>query len=316
MSKNRPEAFSGATQGHLGDQGELWFAASLPRGWVWQPPRRDFGKDGLIVIRDGTNLQNIEFTVQIKTSSRPVIRDGHVLLNGIARSAVEYWFASPLPTLVVAVDITKRMGWYAWHLDLFDSPRDFFQQKTRMLTVRIPQSNALDETCWSSIRRDISEHFRALQRALTNDQIVLPLLGAVNNIARIVGNLMRLAAHSIPKPPLTKNEGMTMFIEQIELRDLIHTVRTVLSKIDNRSEPHKQLTFWLTSFEETATAAFPKLQDLPPKGEDIPADTELAFSPRRLLEARPRLVLAAVDLLGLLTSTRPIPTDKPNDISG
>jgi hypothetical protein len=95
MRKNSPTGASGAIQAHLGDQGELWFAGALPAGWVWQPPRRDFGKDGLIVVRDGTNLHNIEFSVQIKTSVNPIVRDGFIQLSGIARSSIQYWFSSP-----------------------------------------------------------------------------------------------------------------------------------------------------------------------------------------------------------------------------
>src|SRR5258708_18301690 len=112
---------------HVGDQGEIWFAAQLPRGWVWQPPRRDFGKDGLIVIRDNSDLHNLEFSVQVKTSVRPDIQQGWVVKSGVSRSSVLYWFASPLPTLVVAVDIVARKAWYTWHLDLFESPAVLFQ---------------------------------------------------------------------------------------------------------------------------------------------------------------------------------------------
>lgn len=310
MSKEvRPDA-RGANLAHLGDQGELWFAAALPRGWVWQPPRRDFGKDGLIVIRDETELHNIEFSVQIKTSVRPTTRDGHILLSGVSRSAVQYWFASPLPTLVVAVDISNKCGWFAWHLDLFENPRSVFEQSERTLTVRIPQSNQLDEAGWLSIRRDISSHFRSLQRALWNDEIVPPLLRTVNNLTRIAGNLMRIAGQSVPTPPLSKYEGMTLLIEQIELRDMMDTVRVFLAKIDSQSDPHKQISFLLASIEEMAIAAFPNLRSLPPKGQDIPADLTLALAPKKLLEARPKLVLAVVDLLRLLTSPRPSTKDK------
>jgi hypothetical protein len=210
----------------------------------------------------------------------------------------------PLPTLVVAVDLTNKIGWFAWHLDLFESPKELLAQRTRTLTVRIPQTNRLDESGWASIRRDLSAHFKALHQALSNDEILMPLLKAVNNLARIAGNLMRIGASSVPTPPLTKSEGITILIEQIELRDLIDTVRDLLARIDSRSEPHKQITFWLSSFETTATAAYPRLNSLPPKGHDIPAGLELALSPNKLLDARPKLVLAAVDLLSGLAPRR------------
>ncbi len=296
---------SGIAQAHLGDQGELWFAAALPQAWVWQPPRRDFGKDGLIVIRDETELHNLEFSVQIKTSERPKVRDGSVVLAGISRSAIRYWFASPLPTLVVAVDLVNRTGWYAWHLDLFDSPNELFAVEAETMTIRIPQTNQLNDAGWKSIRTDLLRHFRALQRALSTDAVAPHLLATVYNVARIVGNLIRLGSSAPPTPPLTQSEGMALLIEQVELRDLIDTVRSLLRRVSASSDAHKQIEFWLTSFEEVADAAHPSLRALPPRGQDIPADLQLAVAPKRLSEARPRLVLAAVDLIRLLTSRQP-----------
>lgn len=305
MSEKAPTTQSDIARSHLGDQGELWFAAALPPGWVWQPPRRDFGKDGLIVIRDGTELHNLEFSVQIKTSASPRVRDGCVLLSGVSRSSIRYWFASPLPTLVVAVDMSNRAGWYAWHLDLFNSPDELFGAKGETMTIRIPQANQLDDAGWKSIRADLFQHFKALQRALSTDAVAPHLLATVYNVARVVGNLIRLGSSAPPEPPLTQNEGITLLIEQIEVRDLIEVVRSLLDRLADGSEAHKQIAFWLTSFEEIAGRAHPSLRALPPRGHDIPADFELAVAPKRLLEARPRLVLAAVDLIRLLTSPQP-----------
>jgi hypothetical protein len=306
VSKSPFSNNSGLARSHLGDQGELWFAAALPQGWVWQPPRRDVGKDGLIVIRDGSTLHNIEFSVQIKTSERPKIREENVLLAGVSRASIQYWFASPLPTLVVAVDIRNRKAWYAWHLDLFHSPKEFYESKWNTFTIRIPTKNILDNAGWVSIRGDLQDHYRAMQRAFANISEIPKLIVAINNIVRIVGNLFRVGASAPPDPPFTEREAMTLLIEQIEIRDLIDTVRSLLSRVDETSDAHKQIAFWLTSFEDIVNSAYPRLHTLPPKGHDIPADLELAIAPKRILEARPKLVLAAVDLVRLLTS--PIPS--------
>ncbi len=292
-------------QFHIGDQGELWFAAALPLGWIWQPPRRDFGKDGLIVIRDGSELHNIEFSVQIKTSAKPRIRDGHVVMSGISRSSVQYWFASPLPTLVIVVDISSHSAWYGWHLDLFHSPKEVFGTAADTVTIRIPEKNQLNDAGWKAIRADLLQHFRAIQRALTSDTVAPHVMVTLHNIARITGNLIRLGATAPPDPPLTESEGMAILIEQIELRDLIDTVRTLLQRLPDGSDACKQIAFWLKSFEQAALDAYPTIRAIPPRGSDIPADLELGFAPKRLLEVRPRLVLAAVDLLRLLTSPRP-----------
>ncbi|MBI5557692.1 MAG: DUF4365 domain-containing protein [Deltaproteobacteria bacterium] len=292
-------------QSHVGDQGELWFAAALPQGWVWQPPRRDFGKDGLIVIRDGSELHNLEFSVQIKTSTRPRVREEFIVLDGISRSSIRYWLASPLPTLVVAVDIVNRAGWYAWHLDLFDSPYEVFEGEAKTMTLRISTKNQLNEVGWRSIRTDLHRHFSALQRALSTDAVAPYLLATVHNVARIVGNLIRLGASAPPEPPFTQREGIAFLVEQMELQDLIFSVRSLLHRVAAGSEANKQIGLWLTSFEKIANDAHPSLRALPPKGHDIPPNFKLAVAPKQLLEARPHLVLAAVDLIRLLTSPKP-----------
>lgn len=296
---------SGSGQSHLGDQGELWFAAALPRGWVWQPPRRDVGKDGLIVIRDNTELHNLEFSVQIKTTTCPRFCDGHLVLPGVSKASVFYWFASPVPTLVVGVDINKHIGWYTWHFDLFDHPKTLLKTKAETISIRIPKENQLDTDGWKRLRRNLFEYFKSLQRALSTASVAPQLLRTVYQVSRIVGNLIRLGSSAPPIPPLTESEGISILIEQMEVRDFIQEVRTLLDKIGIHSEAHKPIAFWLASFKELAETAHPSLKVLPPPGHDIPCDLQLAFSPKRLVEARPKLILAGVDLIRLLTSPRP-----------
>ena len=289
---------------HLGDQGETWFASSLPVGWVWQPPRLDVGKDGLVVIRDGSDLHNLEFSIQIKASTAPHIRNGEVIVSGLSQSSVQYWFASPLPTLVVAVDLSARVGWYAWHLDLFQSPDQVFG-RAKTLTIKIPENNRLDSDGWAAVRNDLRRHFRALQRALTTDAVAPRVMLALSNIARITSNLIRIGTAAPPDPPLTKSERISILIEQMELRDLIATVRALLARLSDSSDAHKQLEFWLRSFEAMVLEGHPTLHALPPHGEPIPASHELGFAPKRLVELRPRFILSAVDLMRLLTSPHP-----------
>ena len=105
----------------VGDQGELWFASQLPRGWVWQPPRRDVGKDGLIVIRDDSDLNNVEFSVQVKTTASPQRATGSIAIKNVSRSSVWYWHASTHPTLLVAVNLATQSACYAWHFEVIDT---------------------------------------------------------------------------------------------------------------------------------------------------------------------------------------------------
>jgi hypothetical protein len=295
---------TGASQNaDIGDHGELWFAAELPIGWVWQPPRRDLGKDGLIVVRDNSDIHNLEFAVQIKSSTQPLIRNGYVVKSGVSRSSVQYWFASPLPTLVVAVDTTKRCGWFAWHLDLFDSPAEVFGGDAETLTIRIPERSQLNEDGWGTIRRQLKQHFGSLQNALQNEHLASKLLPAVHSIATAVWNLVKLANLPPPDSPPSRDGRMTVLIEQLEHRNLLRAARSILRRIDPSSEAHKQIEFCIEAYEATVLSAHPSLNQLP-TGNNIPADLEIGYAPKLLVQTRQRLIGAGIEMIRLLTSSQ------------
>lgn len=296
---------AGECRSHIGDKGELWFAHALPQGWIWQPPRRDLGKDALIVIRDGSELHNLEFYVQIKTSTRPISQGKDIRVKGISKTNVMYWFSSPLPMLIVAVNTTENSGWYAWLIDIFDSPKSLFKDNASTVAISIPHASRLDETGWTSIRASLLKHYRAIQRAFDNDTIASYVLTTVNSVSRIIGNLIRLGSGAPPEPPLTKKEGLALLVEQIELRDLIATVYALLCQIQVNTEAYKYIESWIASFEAMANAGHPSLTKLPPSGFDIQADFTLIVSPSNLIDMRPRLVLASIDLIRTLTSSKP-----------
>lgn len=288
---------------HVGDQGELWFAAQLPFGWVWQPPRRDFGKDGLIVIRDNSELHNLEFSVQVKTSERPVIRDGWVVKSGVSRSSVMYWFASPLPTLVVAVDIIRRRAWFSWHLDLFESPAVVFHSTQKTVTIRLPERNALTDAGWDTIRQRLKEHFSSLVDALAAAQEASRLLPVVNTLARNIGNLVKLSKAPAPATAaaITDQSRMSVFIEQLEHRSVLSAVRVLLAHIRPDTRAWHHIRAWTDAYEATALRAYPSLTTLPEHGPYAP-DLEFAFAPELVVGTRQRLIEAGLDMIMLLTA--------------
>jgi hypothetical protein len=174
----------------IGDAGELWFAGQLPADWVWQPPRRDIGKDALIVVRDGTALHNLEFSVQIKTTKEPQFDEKSVRCAGIPTASVLYWFSSPQPTLIVIVDIENKREWYAWHLDLFESLDEISSQAT--CSVRIPTSNALTFDGWNNIRERLKRHYESLDRALRTARIASNIARGIRAIAEATRDLVWL----------------------------------------------------------------------------------------------------------------------------
>jgi hypothetical protein len=295
--------FGSDRNAHVGDQGELWFAAQLPFGWVWQPPRRDLGKDGLIVIRDKSDLHNLEFAVQVKTSERPVIQRGWVVKSGLSRSSVMYWFASPLPTLVVAVDMIGRRAWYAWHLDLFESPATVFRSTERTVTIRIPEQNELNEAGWQDIRHRLKEHFGSLLDAISEANSSSRLLPAVNTLARNVSNLLKLSKTPPPASTatMTEQEGLSILIEQLEHRSVLSVVRTLLEHVPPDSRAGHHMRAWIDAYEATVLTAHPHLNALPDHGPYSP-ELEIAFAPKQVVETRHHLIEAGLDMIMLLTA--------------
>ncbi len=202
---------------HIGDQGELWFAAQLPFGWVWQPPRRDLGKDGLIVVADNSEIHNIEFSVQIKTTTDIVINNGMVQKTGISRSSIIYWFASPLPTLIVVVDTNNKRAWYAWHLDIFENPDDVFKSEQETFSIHIPKERLLDERGWDDIRLRLKKHFRSLIDAINSADMASKLLPITNTFARVASDLQKLASINIIQADyqVTDESIKAVVVEQI-----------------------------------------------------------------------------------------------------
>lgn len=201
---------------------------------------------------------------------------------------------------MVAVDIAKRNAWYAWHLDLFKSPSDVFDSKADTLTIRIPESNKLNEQGWDFIRSWIKKHFGSLQTAINEANLSSRLLPALNLIATAVGNLVKLSNTPPPENPPSDYQGMSVMLEQLQHRDILSAVSHLLKYIDPRTDAYRQIELWKESYEATALTAHPRLKELP-SDNNIPAGLELAFAPKLMKEARLRLIEAGIDMIRLLT---------------
>jgi len=113
----------------IGREGEIWFESQLPSGWVLQPPKSDVGVDGVVVICDTSDLNGREFRIQVKASKKPKIRESNIVISRLKYSTIEYWFLSPLPTLIVFYDATEKCGYYRWHIDIYEEVRESLKDK-------------------------------------------------------------------------------------------------------------------------------------------------------------------------------------------
>lgn len=205
---------SGKQRAAIGDKGELWLASRLPSGWFWQPPRIDLGKDGLVVIRDESDLHNLEFSIQVKTSIQPKIRNGSVVISNVSRSSIFYWFSSLQPTLVVAVDLSREVAWYTWHLDLFESPENLPKAASKTVTIRIPTHNTLGPEAWDDIRSRLRAHYRSIFDVMARSESYVWIVASVSVISNALRNLVKLSEKPVPDRTLTKEEGISLLIEQ------------------------------------------------------------------------------------------------------
>lgn len=134
-------------------EGERWFRSQLPRGWIPQKPETDVGIDFVVVISESGELDKREFRPQVKSSKSFTKKGNTIKLRRIKLSTIEYWFLSPLPTLLVAYDEINDCGYFRWHHELFDDVRKPFDDTVKTATIKITVKNKLNEEGWRIIQK-------------------------------------------------------------------------------------------------------------------------------------------------------------------
>lgn len=284
-----------------GDQGENWFVSQLPPGWILQPPKRDVGVDGVIVICDETDLNSREFRVQIKSSKTPTIRNSMVIIPGVKRSTVEYWFLSPLPTLLVAYDATQNHGFFRWHSDLYDEVREALdRQKTKSISVSVPTSNRLDQEGWETIRNNLKWHYHNLSEALFAARNAKSLLPTIHDLAAAVRQLNSIDHQPIPVDRRTKEqEGLLAITEMMQHRLVISTLTQLLSELARETEGARRLEAWIHSYGSKVSSVFPNFEKFT-SWDHVPPDFELVLAGNLIHPARHQLMELVLEMIMLL----------------
>jgi len=295
-------SFANLSNPGLGDLGELWFASQLPLNWVWQPPRRDVGKDGLVVIQDKSELQNLEFSVQIKTTTKPRIDGESIRVSGVSTTSVLYWFSSPQPTLVVVVDNQTKRGWFSWHLDLFTSPTEISGKKTCSITV--PLVNLLNADGWLSIGQRLRRHYGGLQNALHTARMASKIVPSIRTIASAARDLLWLNRE--PNRPRREDfspedhDAVFLLIhDQCCYRGILDSVRKCQSLFSVDGYTYKQLSVWLVAFEAHASEAYPTFHTFREAANY--AGVQVVFNAPMLKPKREILLSATLDVIALLS---------------
>lgn len=296
----RPQEQSNA----IGDKGELWLASQLPQGWIWQPPRKDLGKDGLVVVRDGSVLHNLEFSVQVKATLKPHRNSEAITIRNVSRSSVMYWMASTHPTLIIAVDLSSNRAWYIWHFDVFRSVSEVPSTTDAKITIRVPIKNELNNAAWDDIRSELRRCYNLIQNLMSNAHSYVWIVASTSSIAIATQNLLKISDIPIPDPKNLNDDFIPLLIEQQQHRNMLAVANKLLRGLDQTSKLYQDVHTWIKQYEELARSAFVTLGEVPANiSNDFNSD--LGFRPKVLASSRKQMVFLLLDLVTLITQVHP-----------
>ncbi|MDH2394078.1 DUF4365 domain-containing protein [Streptomyces sp. HNM0663] len=292
----------------IGWTGELWFQAQLPPGWIPQRPTMDVGVDFVVVICEAGPLNGREFRVQVKASENPKQTSKGIVISGVKRSTIDYWFLSILPTMIVAYDHGQNQGYYRWHSDLYDELSWLESDRnTRTVSLAIPNQNKLAPEAWEGIRQALLWHDRNLRSTLQSARNARSILPMIGELAAAIHQLNGIATprdrehRPIPEPHLTeKQQGLLAILEMIQHQNVIKAVSRLTNELVPGSAGADRLHSWISAYRDTASQAFPKVDQIP-DGDAFPPDYEFVFAPDRVSVVRPVLIQATLELIMLLT---------------
>lgn len=156
----------------VGREGERWFSSILPSEWTIQRPIDDFGIDGIVAIGTESNVLPLEFGVQIKSSVNFKSVGGKVVVPRISSEMLRYWLRKLLPTLLVAYDAKRRMGYYDWVHNLVTNEQVLNNEGTHYL--HIDTKRQLSDRSWNYIRTEVVELHEMFFQAVQSKVELLP----------------------------------------------------------------------------------------------------------------------------------------------
>lgn len=288
----------------IGDKGELWLASQLPRGWIWQPPRKDLGKDGLVVVRDDSVFHNLEFSIQVKATLKPRRNREVISIRNVSRSSVMYWMASSHPTLIVVVDLSCYRAWYIWHFDVFRSVSEVASMKGATVTIRVPTKNELNDAAWDDIRSELKRCYNLIYNLMSKADSYVWIVGSTSSIAIATQNLLKISEMPIPAKDGQNDDFIPLLIEQQQHRNMLAVANKLFRGLDPASKLCRDVHTWIEQYERLARSSFLTLGEIPP---NISNDfhSALGFRPEVLATSRKQMIALLLDLVGLITQVRP-----------
>ena len=287
-----------------GYEGERWFRSQLPRGWLPQRPDTDVGIDFVIVISEPCELDKREFRVQVKSSKSLLRKENTIKLRNVKLSTIDYWFLSPLPTLIVAYDETEDCGYFRWHYKIYEEVRVKFEKGSRTVTINVPDKNKLNIAGWKVIRENLKWHYRNLATALADARNARSLLPTIHDLAAAAQQLTSIDHQPIhPDGRNDKQEGLLALYEMMQHRLVVTSLSNLRKELLPNSEGETRLRNWITTFDARVTAVFPNFSALE-RWDSATGDFRVAYARNLLHEYRPKLIEAILEMIMILTPGR------------
>jgi len=280
----------------LGNKGEQWFPAQLPKYWYFQRPTYDLGVDGVVVIAEQNEFNGIEFRVQIKSSQEWKMKGGSIVLSGIKISAARYWAAGASPTLLVFYDDGKQCGFCSWALDALPPLPDLLRRKTKTITVRANSPLQINKACWATIRASLASRFNGFSEALHSASIANIVLPKIRDIARCI-QLLQLREFT-PEPPDSNGQMLLSLGQSVAHRDIIRAVQRILDELDPGCLAARQLSATIEDYKSRIAEFYLGFEMMLKEPDKAVAIRE---NPAKSKELRPEMIQRATDILVNLT---------------
>lgn len=280
----------------LGNKGEQWFPAQLPKYWLFQKPTYDLGVDGVVVITEQNQFNGLEFRVQIKSSSEWKLKDGAVILGGIKRTTARYWAAGSSPTLLVFYDESENRGYYAWALDALPQISDLLLEKSKTITIRARSPSVIDSECWNKIRSDLALGIEYFSETINTGGVANIVFPQIRDIARCL-QLLHLAEFTT-EPDDTNQQLLLRLSQALAHRDIIQASHNILDELHPECLFARQLHSTIESYKSRVSEFYLGFDDLLQKPYETIAIRE---NPEKSKELRPEMIRRTTELLLLLT---------------
>ena len=156
----------------VGREGERWFSSILPPEWTIQRPIDDFGIDGIVSIGTESSVLPLEFGVQIKSSVNFKSINDKVVVPCISSEMLQYWLSKLLPTLLVAYDAKKKVGYYDWVHNLLKNEQALDNKGKHFL--HIDSKRQFIDQSWKNISTEVEEFHKVFFQAVQSKIEILP----------------------------------------------------------------------------------------------------------------------------------------------